>query len=102
MVLTTPLSTADLYDERGSELDSVPLQFLDLGGVTAFSGPVRAVRCSQDNALRKRVLSTPGGGAVVVIDGGGSLETALVGDILAGLGVDNGWAGLIDNGAIRD
>lgn len=102
MVHTVPVSTADLYDERGSELASVSLQFLNLGGVAAFSGPVRTVRCFQDNALLKSILGTPGEGAVLVIDGGGSLETALVGDIIAGLGVDNGWAGLIVNGAIRD
>lgn len=102
MVHTSPIATADLYDERGSELASVALQFLDLGGVSTFSGPVRTVRCFQDNALLKSVLGTPGDGAVLVIDGGGSLETALVGDIIAGLGVDNGWAGLIVNGAIRD
>ncbi|MFA7498866.1 MAG: ribonuclease E activity regulator RraA, partial [Leucobacter sp.] len=47
-------------------------------------------------------LSGPGEGAVLVIDGGGSLETALVGDIIAALAVDNGWSGLIVNGAVRD
>lgn len=96
------ISTADLYDERGSELQSVSLQFQDCGGDTSFSGTVRTVKCFQDNALLKSVLSTPGDGAVLVIDGGGSLETALVGDIIAGLGADNGWAGLIVHGAIRD
>ncbi|GAA1325214.1 ribonuclease E activity regulator RraA [Leucobacter albus] len=96
------ISTADLYDERGSELQSVSLQFKDCGGDTSFSGTVRTVKCFQDNALLKSMLSTPGEGAVLVIDGGGSLETALVGDIIAGLGADNGWAGLIVHGAIRD
>ena len=48
------------------------------------------------------MLSEPGNGGVLVIDGGGSLHCALVGDIIAGLGVDNGWAGLIVNGAVRD
>lgn len=96
------ISTADLYDERGSELDSVSLQFQDIGGMSGFTGPVRTVRCFQDNALLKEVLSSPGDGAVLVIDGAGSLETALVGDVIAGIAVDNGWAGLIVNGAIRD
>ncbi|WP_336660857.1 ribonuclease E activity regulator RraA [Leucobacter sp. USHLN153] len=96
------ISTADLYDQRGSELQSLALQFQDIGGVTGFSGPVRTVKCFQDNALLKQVLSGPGDGAVLVIDGGGSLETALVGDIIAGLGCDNGWSGLIVHGAIRD
>ena len=100
--MTELISTADLYDERGHELHSVALQFQDFGGITSFAGPMRTVRCHQDNALLKQVLGTPGDGAVLVIDGGGSLETALVGDLIAGLGCDNGWAGLIINGAIRD
>ena len=60
------------------------------------------MRCFEDNALLKSVLSEPGNGGVLVIDGDGSLHTALVGDLIAGLGVDNGWAGLIINGAVRD
>lgn len=96
------ISTADLYDERGEALQSVALQFQNIGGLSGFSGSVRTVRCFQDNALLKSVLSTPGDGAVLVIDGGGSLQTALVGDVIAALAVDNGWAGLIVNGAIRD
>lgn len=95
-------ATADLYDERGEELDSLALPLLDLGGRTAFDGPVRTIRCHRDNALVKRVLATPGGGAVLVVDGGGSLESALVGDLIAASAVENGWAGVIVNGAIRD
>ncbi|GAA1628104.1 ribonuclease E activity regulator RraA [Leucobacter chromiireducens] len=96
------ISTADLYDERGDQLQSVALQFQNIGGMTGFTGIVRTVRCFQDNALLKQVLGTPGDGAVLVIDGAGSLATALVGDVIAGLAVDNGWAGLIVHGAIRD
>ncbi|MBD3942952.1 ribonuclease E activity regulator RraA [Microbacterium sp. NEAU-LLC] len=96
------IATADLYDERGDELDSVALQFHDLGGRVAFDGPIRTVRCHRDNALVKELLATPGDGAVLVIDGGGSLESALVGDLIAGSAVAHGWAGLIVHGAIRD
>jgi len=60
------------------------------------------VRCYRDNALLKSILSTPGDGAVLVVDGGGALESALVGDIIAGLGVENGWAGIVVHGVIRD
>ena len=95
-------ATADLYDERGDELDSLALQLHDFGGRTAFDGPVRTVRCHRDNALVKELLATPGDGAVLVIDGGGSLESALVGDLIAASAVENGWAGLIVFGAIRD
>ncbi|MBF4562361.1 ribonuclease E activity regulator RraA [Microbacterium sp. VKM Ac-2870] len=96
------ISTADLYDERGDALDSLSLQFQDIGGRVAFDGPVRTIRCHRDNALVKEVLATAGGGAVLVIDGGGSLESALVGDLIAASAGDNGWAGLIVHGAIRD
>jgi regulator of ribonuclease activity A len=96
------IATADLYDERGDELDSLALQLHDLGGRVAFDGPLRTVRCHRDNALVKAVLATPGDGAVLVIDGGGSLESALVGDLIAASAVENGWAGIIVFGAIRD
>jgi regulator of ribonuclease activity A len=95
-------ATADLYDERGDDLQSLALQLLDLGGHVAFEGPIRTVRCHRDNALVKSVLATPGAGAVLVVDGGGSLESALVGDLIAASAVSNGWAGVIVNGAIRD
>lgn len=100
--MTSNLSTADLFDERGEDLQSVSTQLLNLGGHACFSGPVRTVRCYRDNALLKAVLGTAGDGAVLVIDGAGALESALVGDIIAGLGVENGWAGIVVNGVIRD
>lgn len=96
------VSTADLFDEHGDALQSVAQQFQNFGAYEQFTGPIRTVRCHRDNALLKSVLGTPGDGAVLVIDGGGSLESALVGDLIAGLAVDNGWSGLIVNGAIRD
>ncbi len=96
------IATADLYDERGDELDSISVQFLDLGGHAAFDGPVRTIRCHRDNGLVKAVLGTPGDGAVLVVDGGGSLESALMGDLIAASAVENGWAGVIIVGAIRD
>ncbi|QAY60178.1 RraA family protein [Microbacterium protaetiae] len=95
-------ATADLYDQRGEDLQSLDLQLLSLGGRAAFDGPVRTVRCFEDNALVKQTLATPGHGAVLVIDGGGSLHTALMGDMIAQSAVDNGWAGVVIRGAIRD
>jgi len=96
------IATADLYDERGDELDSLALQLHDIGGRIAFDGPVRTVRCHRDNALVKATLATPGAGAVLVVDGGGSLESALVGDLIAASAVESGWAGISVHGAIRD
>ncbi|WP_426997403.1 ribonuclease E activity regulator RraA [Pseudarthrobacter sp. N5] len=96
------INTADLYDERGEELDSVSLQFQSLGGHSHFSGPVRTIRCFEDNALVKSALATPGNGSVLVVDGSGSLHTALMGDMIAESAVANGWAGVVICGAIRD
>lgn len=78
------------------------MQFRQFGGRTEFAGPITTVRCFQDNALLKSVLSQPGAGGVLVVDGDGSLHTALVGDLIAELARSNGWAGVIVNGAVRD
>jgi regulator of ribonuclease activity A len=97
--------TVDLVDDltaAGGAVRTCSLQFTDFGGWKRFSGPVRTVRCLEDNTLVKSVLSTSGAGRVLVIDGGGSLRTALSGDLIAGLAVTNGWSGLIINGAVRD
>lgn len=99
---TEPVATADLADEIGPEIRSCDTQFTQFGGREAFSGPITTIRCFQDNLLVKQTLSEPGNGGVLVVDGGGSIHTALVGDIIAGRGVDNGWAGVIVNGAVRD
>ena len=96
------VSTADLIDEHGTELQSLSLPLENFGAYTQFTGPIRTVRCYRDNALLKSILSTPGEGAVLVIDGDGALESALVGDIIAGLAHDNGWSGVIVNGPVRD
>lgn len=100
--MTGPTATADLVDEHGEALQSCDLQLRQLGGRRAFTGRITTVRCHQDNALLKSVLSQPGDGGVLVVDGGGSLHTALMGDLIAALAVDNGWSGVVIHGAVRD
>lgn len=95
-------ATADVWDEHGDGLMSCDLQLRSFGGRSTFEGPVRTVRCRDDNQLVKNVLATPGEGAVLVVDGDGSLHAALVGDQVAARAATNGWAGLIINGAVRD
>lgn len=94
--------TADLVDDIGPDVRSCDVQFRQFGARTEFAGQIRTVRCFQDNALLKSVLSEPGDGQVLVIDGDASLHTALVGDVIAELARANGWAGLIVHGAVRD
>jgi regulator of ribonuclease activity A len=95
-------ATADLVDDIGPEVRSCDVQFRQFGGLAEFAGPISTIRCFQDNALLKSVLSEPGDGRVLVIDGDASVHTALVGDLIAELARANGWAGLIVHGAVRD
>ncbi|BBY18930.1 ribonuclease E activity regulator RraA [Mycolicibacterium litorale] len=97
-----PRATADLVDDIGPDVRSCDLQLRQFGGRSEFAGRITTVRCFQDNALLKSVLAEPGDGGVLVIDGDGSVHTALVGDVIAALGRDSGWSGLIINGAVRD
>jgi regulator of ribonuclease activity A len=94
--------TADLYDTHGEALASCDTQFHQYGGRTRFEGSIVTVRCHEDNALLKKVVSEPGQGKVVVVDGDGSVHCAMLGDEMAELALSNGWEGLVINGAIRD
>jgi regulator of ribonuclease activity A len=94
--------TADLVDAHGDLLQSCEIQFRQFGGRRNFHGPVRTIQTREDNALIKRLLTGPGNGAVLVVDGGGSLRTALMGDMIAGAALKNGWAGVVIWGAVRD
>lgn len=94
--------TADVYDRLGDALDSSSLVWRSYGGRPAFSGPAATVRCFRDNAIVKERLNSAGDGRVLVVDGGGSIESALCGDQIAAAAAANGWAGLVVNGAVRD
>lgn len=94
-------ATADLCD-RFPEAAVVATPMMDVGGRAAFSGPIRTVRCFEDNTKVRAALEEPGAGAVLVVDGGGSMQCALVGDQLGALGIANGWVGVIVHGCVRD
>jgi regulator of ribonuclease activity A len=96
------LSTADLFDQYEAQVSSCETQFRQFGGRRSFSGPIVTVRCFQDNVLLKQALSKPGAGRVLVVDGGGSLGSALMGDVIGALAVGNGWSGVVLYGAVRD
>lgn len=99
-------ATCDLCDEfdgkPGYALRVVAPMFQAYGGKAAFHGPIATLKLFEDNSLVRERLGEPGEGRVLVIDGGGSLRCALVGDQLGELAVKNGWAGLVVYGCIRD
>jgi hypothetical protein len=80
-------TTTDLYDDFEDTVQTCSVQFRDFGGTTRFCGPIRTVRCRNDNQLFRTLLGEPGNGCVLVVDGGGALSNALMGDILAAKGV---------------
>jgi regulator of ribonuclease activity A len=95
-------TTADLCDAFDAELQVPAPIFQSFGGNVAFCGAIATVKVHEDNALVREALSEPGNGRVLVVDGGGSLRRALVGDQIGALAVKNGWSGLIIWGCIRD
>lgn len=92
--------TADLCDAH--EVEVLEPVFRDYGGVRRFSGPVATVQVFEDNVLVRAVLETAGEGRVLVVDGGGSLRCALMGDNLAQMACDNGWRAVVVYGCVRD
>ncbi|HET8791953.1 MAG TPA: ribonuclease E activity regulator RraA [Modicisalibacter sp.] len=93
--------TPDICDAH-PEVGVLDPLFVNFGAIEAFFGPVRTVKCFEDNSLIKEAVSEPGDGAVLVVDAGGSQRCALLGDMLAEKAADNGWAGVVMYGCVRD
>jgi regulator of ribonuclease activity A len=97
-----PHSVPDICDDFIDEISVLDPQFRDFGGRGKFSGEIVTIRCFEDNSLVGETVRQPGHGRVIVVDGGGSLRRALLGDMLAGIAARNGWQGLLINGCVRD
>ncbi|RAM65971.1 ribonuclease [Herbaspirillum rubrisubalbicans] len=102
-----PFATCDLCDANEDKLAAgtlhvLPPIFASFGRKQAFAGPAKTLKVFEDNVMVRATLETPGNGQVLVVDGGGSLRCALVGGNLAQLAQDNGWAGILVNGCVRD
>ena len=96
------ISTADLCDRFPDRVRVLTPMLRHFGGRTQFEGPIATIRCFEDNVLIREAAREPGAGRVMVIDGGGSLKSALVGDGIAEWARDAGWAGMIIHGCVRD
>ena len=95
-------STPDLSDNFSAEVQVLAPLLRNFGGKAAFAGSIVTVKCHEDNSLVKEQVEQPGESRVLVVDGGGSLRCALLGDLLAKKAMDNGWQGLIIYGCVRD
>ena len=95
-------SVPDLCDEYAETVQVLEPIFSNYGGRERFSGPIVTVKCFEDNSLVKALVDTPGNGRVIVVDGGGSMRRACLGDMLADKASKNGWSGFLIYGCIRD
>jgi regulator of ribonuclease activity A len=104
--MNTQFKTTDICDQFENDADSglqvaEPL-FRHFGGVHEFFGEIVTLSVFEDNALVKKILSEKGDGKVLVVDGGGSTRTALMGDQIGASAEKNGWAGAVFFGGVRD
>jgi regulator of ribonuclease activity A len=97
-----PVSTADISDQLGDTAMIAAPGFRCFGKLVGFSGKISTVRCHEDNSLVRTALGEAAEDRILVVDGGASMNCALLGDMLATLAADNGWQGVIVNGCIRD
>ncbi|MFT6907774.1 MAG: regulator of ribonuclease activity A [Oleiphilaceae bacterium] len=94
--------TPDLCDEYPDLVQVLTPMLQNFGGIDSFGGEIVTVKCFEDNSIVKEQVALPGQGRVMVVDGGGSMRNALLGDMLAEKAAENGWEGLIIYGCIRD
>ncbi|MBR9727864.1 putative 4-hydroxy-4-methyl-2-oxoglutarate aldolase [Shewanella intestini] len=92
----------DLFDQYADDLQLVSLHWQSFGLKSVFHGQVVTVSCFEDNSKVKQLLASPGKGRVLVVDGKGSMNKALLGDLIAKSAIDNQWEGIIIRGCIRD
>ena len=103
--------TCDLLDANPESQVCLPniegKSFHSFGGKKKFCGEIVTVKCFEDNSRVKSLLNSDGkdkdgNGKVLVVDGGGSMRCALLGDMIAQSAIDNDWAGVIVYGCVRE
>ncbi|MGN2437340.1 ribonuclease E activity regulator RraA [Pseudomonas syringae] len=94
--------TPDLCDAYPEQVQVVEPMLSNFGGRDSFGGQIVTLKCFEDNSLVKEQVELDGKGKVLVVDGGGSLRCALLGDMLAEKAAKNGWEGLVIYGCVRD
>ena len=107
MSVSSAFSTCDLCDVHRNQaavgsFAVLPPVFCNFGSNAPFCGPVVTVQCFEDNTSVRAVLETAGQGRVLVVAGGASRRTALLGGNLGLLAANNGWAGVVVDGCVRD
>jgi regulator of ribonuclease activity A len=94
-------TTAGLADHFDDDVEAAEPILTHFGGLKCFTGSIETLDVFEDRGLLQEVLQEPGQGKVLIVDGGGSLQRALLGQELARLALDNGWQGIIVYGGVR-
>jgi len=92
----------ELCDQFPEQVQVVEPMFGNFGGRETFGGEIVTLKAFEDNSLVREQVALPGEGKVLVVDGGGSMRRAMLGDMLAEKAEKNGWEGIIIYGCIRD
>ena len=95
-------TTPDLFDDYRNEVDVAESGLIHFGGKSKFYGQAVTVTCPEDNSYAADILSEPGKGKVLVINGFASKKFAFIGDIMAARAIENGWEAVVINGCCRD
>jgi regulator of ribonuclease activity A len=95
-------ATTDLCDQFSEELDVCGLVLRNFGGRHRCAGAIATIKCFEDNSRVRELVAEPGAARVLVVDAGGSMRRAVLGDLLAQQAVDNGWSGIVIYGCVRD
>lgn len=96
------ISTPDLCDAHPEQVEVLEPMMVNFGGRERFGGQITTIKCFEDNSLVRDAVAEPGNGRVLVVDAGGSMRRACLGDMLAEKACANGWEGIVMYGCIRD
>ncbi|XP_073271832.1 putative 4-hydroxy-4-methyl-2-oxoglutarate aldolase 2 [Primulina huaijiensis] len=99
--ITDACDANEAFLESG-DIRILPPIFQIYGKRRAFSGRIVTVKVFEDNILVREFVASKGHGRVLVIDGGGSMKCALIGGKLSQSARNNGWAGVVVYGCVRD
>ena len=95
-------TTCDVSDKLHPDVQYLEPVYKIYGAKTSFSGRIVTIKCYEDNSLVEEALKANGKDSVLVIDAGGSMNCAMLGDKRAADAIKNEWEGIIVHGLIRD
>ena len=102
MEQTMNKTTCDISDQLHPDVQYLEPVYKSYGGKTSFSGRIVTVKCYEDNSLVEEALKSNGKNSILVVDAGGSMNCAMLGDKRAADAIKNEWEGILVHGLIRD